>query len=217
MTRTIRAALLAATLIGCSESGLKVQNDPPEVSFVSPAAGSTVLERDPLTLVASVVDAGSETEELTLRWTLSDGSTLSGAESIDGELVRLDLSAGLDPGEFAITLKAIDGAGMDGEDTLPLSVQDDLPPEVSFESPTDGEVFGVGELVRISVRVSDAETEDLGSLSLSWSGAAAGPRPPDRGSRVPAAAPARRRGWAGGRADPPGLRRSGRALPGRPA
>ena len=94
MLRCQGALAAIALLNACSESGLKVQNEPPEVNFTSPADGADVAEGEALVLVASVVDLESSNEDLEYSWTLSDGGYLLGEQTIADRDVALAACAG---------------------------------------------------------------------------------------------------------------------------
>ncbi len=169
----MRALSLLALLAACApDAGLKVYNTPPEVAFTSPADGTTVAEGATVTFEAQVQDGQEGVSALLLVWQNSDGSTPEGTQSItDGGVVFV--VDGFIAGDPTITLKATDGSGDEGRDSVALHVVADETPVASFVSPLEDEVVLSEDSVRVELRVSDADEPDLTDLTLVWGDAAA--------------------------------------------
>ncbi|MDP2309076.1 MAG: MopE-related protein [Pseudomonadota bacterium] len=169
----MRALSLLALLAACApDAGLKVYNTPPEVAFTAPADGTTVAEGATVTFEAQLQDGQDGASALQLVWQNSDGSTPEGTQSItDGGVVFV--VDGFLAGDPTITLKAIDGSGDEGSDSVTLHVVADATPVASFVSPLEDEVVLSEDSVRVELRVSDADEPDLTDLLLVWGDAAA--------------------------------------------
>lgn len=170
--------LLLMWLAGCNpDAGLKVYNTPPEVAILAPADGSTVAAGFPVRFEASVRDGQTPLEDLSLQFSLDDGSLLNGELSYTESGVVLE-AASLPTGDRTVTLTAIDGSGESGKDTVGLTVREDEAPTVVFVAPTEGETLAAEDPVRVEVQAADADEALLSDLLLSWGDAAAGASAP---------------------------------------
>lgn len=160
-------------LVGCDDFVLF--NDPPEVRFLSPSAGGVVPQSRPAVFVAEVVDDVDALDELSLQWTLEDGTLLGGTTLLDATEKTVTFTVyGLPGGEHVVTLRATDQSGEPGRATLAVSVYDNIAPYVTFSSPLPGQQFLAGESVAVRGTVVDPDpvnAED--ELALVWDGAAA--------------------------------------------
>ncbi|MBM4390775.1 MAG: FG-GAP repeat protein [Deltaproteobacteria bacterium] len=138
----------------------------PIVSVVSPEDGDRFASGFTATFEATV----RADSEVTLRW-LVDGSDLAGDSAFDGVTATMSTTA-LGFGEPTITLEAVDESGAAGEDSVTVTVFDNLAPTVLFLSPAEGASLVGGEPIIVQAEVDDADGG--GEMSLAWSGAAAG-------------------------------------------
>ncbi len=145
-------------LLGCGVA--------PIVSLVSPEEGDRFAAGFTATFEATV----RADSEVTLRW-LVDGSDLDGESAFDGVTATMSTTA-LTFGDPIVTLEAVDEAGNAGEDSVTVTVFENLAPTVVFLSPTEGAAVVGGEALTVEAEVDDADGG--GEMSLAWSGAATG-------------------------------------------
>lgn len=160
-------------LAACTpDGGLKVYNNPPEVTFTAPADGTTVAAGAWVTFEAQIKDYQDELADLELVWRSSDGSTPEGTLSyVEGGVVYV--VEGFPAGDPTITLQAIDTMGDAGEDTVTLHIVPNEPPSATFTAPLEAAVVLAEDPVRIELVVADPDEVDRTDLSLTWGGAAA--------------------------------------------
>ena len=100
------------------------ENQPPIVEIVAPPEGSLFQEGAELTLVGQVADLEEAPEALGILWhSTLDGYLSSVPADADGEVI-LTLDS-LAPGQHVVTLKAFDGEGAEGQDTVELTIYAD--------------------------------------------------------------------------------------------
>jgi len=146
-----------------------VENTPPQVSIVSPAADGQVSSFAPLTLVASVSDEHSRAEDMIGIWTSSLDGELQGEASVSGATVSLALDDGLSPGTHQLAYQAIDELGAVGVDQITVEAWENQPPQVTFVLPQEGTHYEDHSTVVVQLQITD--DEDRGDdLALSWSG-----------------------------------------------
>ncbi len=155
-------------------------NTDPAIRIEQPGEGEVLPSGVALTLSASITDAESTPEELSVAWTSSVDGTLSGAASLDGERSSLELSEGLSAGLHTLTASVSDPDGGRGEDKVAFEVVDNAPPILGFEVPEDDEVYAPGTELTAVLLVSD-DFDSPEQIALSWSG--------DLGSATPPEAP----------------------------
>jgi hypothetical protein len=160
-------------LAACTpDGGLKVYNNPPEVTFTAPADGTTVAAGAWVTFEAQIKDYQDELADLELVWRSSDGSTPEGTLSyVEGGVVYV--VEGFPAGDPTITLQAIDTMGDAGEDTVTLHIVPNEPPSATFTAPLEAAVVLAEDPVRVELVVADPDEVDRTDLSLTWGGAAA--------------------------------------------
>jgi len=115
-------------LLGCSDAGLKVYNNAPNVTFTSPTNGAEVASGRSLTLSAQVADRESPTEELSLFWTHDDGTTLAGDQTLSGEAVTFVTKGGFPEGEQGVVLTVTDPDAASGSATLTFTARPNASP-----------------------------------------------------------------------------------------
>ena len=67
-----------------------------------------------------------------VQWEISPDGDLQGEQTIGGDQVNLDLGEYLDPGDYTITLTAIDPRGDNGSDTVNFTVKPNEPPTATL-------------------------------------------------------------------------------------
>ena len=140
--------------------------NPPTVTITSPSDGSVF-----------------DTDSITVQWTSNDAESGINHHEIylDGSAVDTNIPAsqtsytltGLGDGSHTIEVRAVDGAGNTGSDSVSITIQE--PPEVNIESPTEdqssGEAYVGGDTVVVSWSGSDNSGIDHYEVSVdsgSW-------------------------------------------------
>ncbi|MEM9885872.1 MAG: Ig-like domain-containing protein [Bacteroidota bacterium] len=129
-----------------------VNNTPPTLSFITPTDGQMFVEGDNLNVEVSASD--------------SDG-TIAGVELFfDG------ISQGIQTGPFTWTISnlaggtydlravATDNDGATSEETITITVDSaapNIPPTLSFITPTDGQIFLEGDNLNVQINASDSD------------------------------------------------------------
>lgn len=162
-------AMLLVLLAACGQ--LALLNAPPETAIHSPPSGALVSLTQPVTFVAEVTDDYDPLDELVIRWTLADGTALSGTTVLDAALdtVTFTTQGQLPKGEPTITLRVADRLGETSRSSIKLLVFDDLPPTITWLSPVEGGRYPGGWAVPVSIEVSDPDPVDDIPIALVWS------------------------------------------------
>lgn len=162
-------AMLLILLAACGQ--LALFNVPPETAIHSPSSASLVSLSQPVTFVAEVSDDYDPLDELVIRWTLADGTVLSGTTVLDAELdtVTFTTQGQLPKGEPTITLRVADSFGETSRSAITLLVFDDLPPTITWLSPVEGGRYPGGWPVAVSLEVADPDPVDEVPIALEWS------------------------------------------------
>jgi hypothetical protein len=116
--------------IGASAEITLVVNAPPRVDIVAPPDGTSVTERDAVTLIGTAVDVEDGDLSASIQWV----SSLDGAIGTGASITRSDLSIGT----HTITASAADGVGIGDSDQIVLTVNPNVAPTVTITSPPDG-------------------------------------------------------------------------------
>ena len=172
------ALVLGFSMVGCVDNGVSVKNTPPEVVFSKPSDGQIFREREEVFLSATVLDKEDPMANLTIQWEFSPDGNLQGEQTINGDQVNLNLGEFLDPGEYTITLTALDPRGDNGSDTVTFTVKPNEPPTAALLVPEENEQVVFGGAARVLLQVEDPDEHDLNDLELQWGGAAALGHPP---------------------------------------
>ncbi|GDX79165.1 hypothetical protein LBMAG42_09760 [Deltaproteobacteria bacterium] len=162
-------AMLLILLAACGQ--LALFNVPPETAIHSPSSGALVSLSQPVTFVAEISDDYDRLDELLIRWTLADGTPLTGTTVLDAEndTVTFTTQGQLPKGEPTITLRVADSMGETGRSTITLLVFDDLPPTIAWLSPVEGGRYPGGWSVAVSLEISDPDPVDETPIALVWS------------------------------------------------
>ena len=138
-------------------------NQAPEVTIASPSDGASYSYVDDITLSGSATD--EEDGPLT-------GASLVWTSSLDGELGTGEevLLAGdtLSEGIHELTLTATDSGDLDAADSITITIESNQAPEVTIDSPTNGENYMFSEEITILGSAEDPEEGELNGTSLVW-------------------------------------------------
>ena len=138
-------------------------NQAPEVTIASPSDGASYSYVDDITLSGSATD--EEDGPLT-------GASLVWTSSLDGELGTGEevLLAGdtLSEGIHELTLTATDSDDLDAADSITITIESNQAPEVTIDSPTNGENYMFSEEITILGSAEDPEEGELNGTSLVW-------------------------------------------------
>ena len=162
-------AALVLLLAGCSDSGLKVYNSAPEVTFTWPSPGAVLHEGEAASLTALVDDAQNANEDLTYTWTSTLQGSLTGTATITEAGIVLIADA-LIAGEHTVLLQVTDERGETGSANTTFSVVANEAPVVSFVSPASGARYAAGAQLHVAIEVTDDREADLSTIALGWEG-----------------------------------------------
>ena len=130
-------------------------NSAPVVSIQSPTEGAVITEGEPLSLVASAMDAEDGDLSADVIWT----STLDGTIRSGDRLIV---------GTHTIKARLSDSEGAYASDTVEVTVvAANTAPEISIVSPAAGSVIALGDTVTLAAQANDNEQGDL-SAAVTW-------------------------------------------------
>lgn len=135
-----------------------VSNDPPSVSFVMPVDGDMFTEGDDLDVEVSASDSDGSIIGVELFF---DGAS----QGVDNMMPYQFMVNNLAVGTYTLRAVATDDDGATSEAIITITVNADLPnipPSVSFVTPTDGQVFTVGDNLNVQVNASDTDGNVVG-------------------------------------------------------
>lgn len=140
------------------------QNNDPTCAITTPAQYSAYVVGQNVLFEGTATDADINDSLLSISWESDqDGVFNTTAANTSGELNFV--YDGLSAGNHTITLRVEDEVGGICSDTLILAVG--TPPNLTLNSPTDGSIHTVGEIVSFEATVADQE--DIPSdISISW-------------------------------------------------
>ena len=140
------------------------ENSIPSCSIVAPEYEDTVVVGDAVTFQGTAVDPDIPATELSFSWISDkDGELGAGAINSSGEI--LFSYSGLTADNHIITLAIEDEIGAVCQDTTLLIVGN--PPTATIDSPTDGDIFSVGETIIFRGTVSDSQDQP-NEISIAW-------------------------------------------------
>ena len=131
----------------------KIYNLPPYIT--DKTENLTVLESDPFTIMVDADDP--ESEDLTYTWTHDGDPEWTDTGS------SLDLT-GFDPGVYLFSVEIMDGLGNTRTETIKVTINDNLPPEISSAGASKDEII-IGDELTLSVNVSDPENK---AVTCTW-------------------------------------------------
>ncbi len=167
--------LLLLALVGCGDRSLSFINTDPNVVILSPTDGEGLIEDAAVVLRASVDDAESALEDITLEWSTDRGALVGEPGVADGDVTLA--VPGFPSGPLTLTLTAIDADGASTTDSVNVNVAINHAPELTFTEPEENAQFVFGNPVTIGISVSD-DRDEAEDLTLVWS-QGSGPESPN--------------------------------------
>ncbi len=168
--------LLFLSLAACeSDNTVNRIEEPPEVWIVSPEPLAVVRKGEEAVFVAEVSDSWDAPTELSVTWSVDQGSEESGTVTDPGEATWTLDPTGLDYGEHRTEIMVIDTDGDVGIAGLMWVLEPPLSaPQVTITAPEDGSVFDPG--TEITFR-GEAVDDELDRLAYAWSSSLDGDLP----------------------------------------
>ena len=140
------------------------ENSVPSCSITAPEYETTVVVGDAVTFQGTAIDPDIPATELLFMWASDkDGELGTGAINSSGEIIFS--YSGLTAENHVITLAVEDEIGAVCQDTTLLVVGN--PPTATIDSPTDGEIYSVGETIIFRGTVSDSQDQP-NEISIVW-------------------------------------------------
>ncbi|MBM4391224.1 MAG: putative metal-binding motif-containing protein [Deltaproteobacteria bacterium] len=162
--------MLLLLLAACD--GVVLFNDPPELKFLSPEAGSALRARAAVTLTLAASDDEDDLSHLSYSFTDGNDEAIPADLTIDDLARKVYLeTASLPVGEITVAVKAIDSLGEVGGTSMAITVVENVGPTARFRHPLDGSAWLVGTDVPVEVYVDDPVSGDDPTILLEWSGA----------------------------------------------
>jgi hypothetical protein len=158
--------------VACVSGNVGVTNTEPVVSFTQPADGQQFFEQESVVLTARVQDKEDPIDQLALFWTVSPNNLVLEQGTVVGNEVTLELGDYLPPGDYTVTLEAVDPRGDIGTDSVTFTVKKNEPPDVYFVAPVENELVAHGGALRVLVQVDDPDEWELNEIELDWGGLA---------------------------------------------
>ena len=140
------------------------ENHIPECSILSPDDQQTVLLGETVLFTGTATDADVSSTDLQVQW-ISDQDGVLGTGSMNSAGNLSFSYAGFSANTHVITLQVTDEVGAICQDTRFLHVGE--PPTATIDSPTNGEIFAIGDLVVFQGAVSDNE-DAVNTLQTTW-------------------------------------------------
>lgn len=150
VTRTIEVTV---------DNGGRSGNEAPSISWQSPSDGSQVEGETMLSIAADDPDGTLED----VSWTVDDGLARSAAANDAGNWEATWDASEADPGTHHLTATALDDSGTTSTATISVEVSggENQPPEVSWQSPTNGETVAGETHIAIGTNDPDGNVEEV--------------------------------------------------------
>ena len=132
-------------------------NTAPSASITAPADGAAFNVGDSVSFTGSANDPEDGDVTASLAWS----SDIDGAIGTGGSFATAALSAGT----HAITASVTDAGGLEGSDTITITVN--AAPSASITAPADGASFSIGDSVTFTGSASDPEDGDI-TANIAW-------------------------------------------------
>ena len=164
----MKLSLIATAFLltsACSEKTVSVFNDTPTAYILSPSAEASFNEGETVRMLGQGEDSNDGAETLEARWTVDGTEVCSGPLDTEG---MSTCDADFRPGEPEVVLTITDPKGAAGIARLNLSILSTDAPTVNIESPSEGEVFREGDLIRFAGTIVDDE-DAPDALVVVWS------------------------------------------------
>ena len=174
MSRVLLLSLPLLVIACGRETSLSVRNNAPEAIITAPGSGESFPVGAAIEFAANVADDLTPVEQLEAYWRSDKYGALPGTASVEEDTLKLLVTDPLIAGEHTITVRLVDAGGMEGSDSIDITIVENNFPEVAILSPAEGQQFAVSEGVFVSALVSDSDEQQLNKVQLSWGGAAEG-------------------------------------------
>ena len=126
-------------------------NAPPTIRIDQPINGAVFPEGSDVEFQFTVSDSDGQ---VTLVELYLDGVLQGNNATAPFGMLLLNMS----PGSYRITAKAFDDAGASAvSDPVNITIQENMPPTVSIDQPTDGQVFQAGSDINVGMTASDPD------------------------------------------------------------
>jgi hypothetical protein len=139
-------------------------NTAPTCTITAPESGTAGAEGETVVFQGEVSDPDIPANWLDVTWSSDKDGDLGTSSPDSGGAVAFPWD-GLSVGTHVVTMAAADE--VDGDCSAFVLYTVGTPPEVSLEAPVSGDLFGEGDTVTFTARVSDSE-DASGDLDLSW-------------------------------------------------
>ena len=139
-------------------------NNIPECAILSPDDQQTVLLGETVLFTGTATDADVPSTDLQVQW-LSDQDGVLGTGSMNSSGNLSFSYSGFSANTYVITLQVTDEVGALCQDTRFLHVGE--PPTATIDSPTNGDIFDIGDLVVFQGTVTDGE-DAVNTLQTTW-------------------------------------------------
>jgi serine protease len=136
-------------------------NNPPEVTITSPADGSSFEIGETINFVGVASDNEDDDATLIISWESDLQGPLGTGDS---------LLTSLNEGTHTITASTTDSGGLEGFDSITVTVTDpsqNSPPVVLITAPADGASFEQGQMINLTGIATDVEDLDI-SADIAW-------------------------------------------------
>ncbi|MCK6529450.1 hypothetical protein L6R50_18510 [Myxococcota bacterium] len=149
-----------------------VENLPPTISLYAPADGSSFPHGEAVAFAGKVGDDVDGPGALTVTW----------SSDVDGEMGPITLgesgdfsfqTTALSPGIQRITVTAVDSGGATTTRSANVSLQANAAPEVTIQSPGNGDLFYSDDVIQLEARVSD-DVDAPSAMTISIESSASG-------------------------------------------
>ena len=161
----LSSGVIAAS--GCKpDTGLKIHEDPPTVTILSPADADTFVEETEMALRVQLDDNDDGVESLEVQWRSDVSGSLDGEGELDGK-THTFVTSGLSLGPHNLIVEAIDPDGNTAEDAVLISMVANSAPQIVVTAPAVDSLWSDNDTVWVAVKVSDHE-EPAAALRLSW-------------------------------------------------
>ena len=156
--------------LGCSDHGIKIHEDPPTASLLSPSDNTPFLEGQSVAFEVQLDDNDDGVDSLDVAWHSDALGTLRGDATLSDDGIQTFVTSELSRGDHTVTVTATDPDGNKATDDVLIKMRPNTDPGVHIETAShdtdDGDYAEGGEAV-INATVWDDE-QSVEELRLSW-------------------------------------------------